>query len=127
MTKIKPAFKNTTKLAHIQEDFERATEYGPMWVGEDALYIFDFYDTRYIPLYELASIEMDVQDATMSGTCCNIATFTAHDVQITDRNGEIFRTKAIDPNKIHNAVQRILSRYPSLLYRVTGADFAAKC
>ncbi|MCL2853772.1 MAG: hypothetical protein FWE20_12240 [Defluviitaleaceae bacterium] len=125
MTKIKPAFRSTTELANVQEDFARAVEYGPMWVGEDALYIFDFYDTRYIPLQELVSIEMDVQDSAMCGCGCNLTAATPHDVKIVDKFGETFHTRAIDPNKIHYAAEKIKTLNPSMHFRTTGANYSA--
>ena len=118
---LKPAFKATRKLDNAQADYDAATDYGPILVGQEALYMFNHYDMLYIPLDELASIEVELTERGGGGGSCNLVGVTVHDLRIKDVNGKEFPTKVINPGKIDLAVEQILKVQPALSYRVTGS------
>jgi len=103
--KVKPAFKSV--MDNPQGDFKGATDYGSMWVGEKALYLYDF-DVIYIPLEELDSVRLEIQEDTSLGACCcNRVSFTPHDVYIKTTKGETLATKVLNPKKAQAALGRI--------------------
>ena len=102
--KIRPAFKS--KLDNPQADFTNAIDYGSLWVGEKAFYFYDF-DVVYIPLEELASIELDSQSELVSGACCGNPSVSAHDVRITTTGGQSVSTRVLNPQKAQGALERV--------------------
>lgn len=113
--KLKPAFRTSTKLAQAAEDYSTASHYGPLMVGAQALYLYDFYQICYIPLEELASIEMDTEaNRGCGGGCC------AHEVRVIDTKGKVFKTKVIKAEKIDQAVEDILQKQPTVQYVLSG-------
>ncbi len=104
-TKIKSAFRNARKLPAIEKDFSGAAAFGNIYVGKDALFVEDI-SLLYIPLDELASIQLDVQDA-VAGTCCNLSAITTHDVTLSTHSGESMRFKIVNVVK---AYKRLAAR-----------------
>jgi len=102
--KIRPAFSG--KLDNPQADFTSATDYGSLWVGEKALYIYDF-DVVYIPLEELAAIELSMQGELTAIACCCNPSVSAHDVRITTTNGQSMKTRVLNPQKAQEALGRV--------------------
>jgi len=102
--KIRPAFNG--KLDNPQADFTGATDYGSLWVGEKALYIYDF-DIIYIPLEELASIELNTQSELGAAACCGNPSVSAHDVYITTTSGQSIKTRVLNPQKAQGALERV--------------------
>jgi hypothetical protein len=104
--KIMPAFKG--KLDNPKADFTGATDYGSLWVGEKALYLYDF-DVIYIPLEELASIELDTRSSLATSSCCSCNNFSvsAHDLRVTTTGGQSIRTRVISTQKALGAFGRI--------------------
>ena len=79
-----------------------------------------YFDVLYIPLVELASIEMEAQSELAAGASCNNMTFTAHDLYIKTVNGQSIKTKVLNPQKAMKAFERISELNASVYCAVTG-------
>lgn len=117
-TKIKSAFRSTRKLPTIEKDFSEAARFGNIYVGNDALFVEDI-SLLYIPLDELASIKLDIQNA-VAGTCCNLSAITTHDVTVSTHNGESMRFKVVNAVKAYNALQQVLAQNGKISLSITG-------
>lgn len=117
-TKIKSAFRNARKLPAIEKDFSGAAAFGNLYVGKDALFVEDI-SLLYIPLDELASIQLDVQDA-VAGPCCNLSAITTHDVTLSTHSGESMRFKIVNVVKAYNALQCVLAQNKKIKLSIAG-------
>jgi len=120
-TILKSAFKTTRKLENAEADFGTAEDYGPILLGQEALYLFNHDEMLYIPLNELASIEVRLAEPAGGGSC-NLVGVTVHDLSIQDVRGNTFPSKIIRPEKIDRAVEQILKTQPTLSYQVIGVS-----
>jgi len=120
-TILRPAFRSTRQLNNAEADYSTAADYGPILVGQEALYLFNHYDMLYIPLDELVSIEVQLAERGGGGSC-NLAGVTVHELIITDIHGNVFPSKVIQPAKIDRAVEQILQTQPTLSYQVIGTS-----
>jgi len=104
-----PAFKNFV-MENPRDDFEGAAEFGPLWVGQKALYFHDM-ETVYIPLEDLDHIEMFLlPGACGKAPCC------AQDACFTVSNGKSITIKVLDHKYVERAADYARKLNPLIRY-----------